>query len=258
MSTRLRVEVGDKVMIGGFIVTGSVSKSVVLRGMGPSLTGSGISPDQVLADPVLELRSSNGSLITLNDNWKESPQRSQIENTLFQPPSDREAVIIATLSPGAYTAILSGKNQTTGIGLVEVYANDGTVTDSQLANISARGFVMTQDNVMIGGFVIGGNNNSTRVVIRGMGPSLVDSGLSNVLADPTVELHDANGLLLISNDDWQDDAISAAQLTTNGLAPKNPKESAIFTTLPPGSFTAILAGNGPGTGIGLIEIYNLN
>jgi hypothetical protein len=258
MSTRLRVEGGDKVMIGGFIITGNVAKSVVIRGMGPSLTDLGIAADKVLADPVLELRSSNGSLITQNDNWKESPQRAQIEGTTFQPTNDLEAVILATLQPGAYTAILSGNNQTTGIGVVEMYANDQVITDAQLANISTRGFVMTQDDVMIGGFILGGNNNSTRVAIRGVGPSLVNSGLSNVLADPLLELHDANGVLMISNDDWQDDPASAGQLTAMGLAPEDPKESAIFTTLPAGAFTAILAGKDPGTGIGLIEIYNLN
>jgi hypothetical protein len=258
MSTRLRVEAGDKVMIGGFIITGNVPKAVVIRGIGPSLTESGIAADKVLADPVLELRSSNGSLITRNDNWKESPQRAQIEGTVFQPTNDLEAVVLATLEPGAYTAVLSGNNQTTGIGVVEMYANDQVITDAQLANISTRGFVMTQDDVMIGGFIVGGNSTSTRVAIRGMGPSLLNSGLSNVLADPLLELHDANGALIISNDNWQDDAASAGQLTANGLAPQDSKESGIFMTLPPGAFTAILAGKDRGTGIGLIEIYNLN
>ena len=164
---------------------------------------------------------------------------------------------MATLPPGNYTAILTGKNQTTGIGLVEVYDN-GPAVDSTLANISTRGFVMTADNVMIGGFMLGGNNNPTRIAIRGLGPSLAQYfGANNVLADPTLELHNANGTLMISNDNWQDDLVSAAALSTNGLALPNMKEAGIFTTLPPGAFTAILAGNPPGTGIGLIEIYNL-
>ena len=243
-------------MIGGFIITGNASKPVVLRGMGPSLTSSNVPADQVLLDPVLELRGANGSLILQNDNWVDSPQRSQFEGTAFQPTDDREAVIVATLQTGAYTALLTGKDQTTGIGLVEVYDNSQT-TDSTLANISTRGFVMIQDNVMIGGFMLGGNANNTRIAIRGMGPSLTSSGLSNVLTDPTLELRNGNGTLLTSNDNWQDDPASAAELTANGLAPTNNLESGIFTTLPPGSFTAILAGNAPGTGIGLVEIYNL-
>jgi hypothetical protein len=242
-------------MIGGFIVTGNASKPVVLRGLGPSLAASGIPATALLNDPVLELRGANGSLIMKNDNWKDD-QRSLIEGTAFQPANDHESVIVATLPVGAYTAILSGKNQTAGIGLVEVYDNDQTV-DSTLANISARGFVQTGDNVMIGGFTLGGNPASTRVAVRGVGPSLTGFGLSNVLADPTLELHNANGTVMISNDDWTDDPAAAGQLTANGLALTDPKESGIFATLPPGSFTAILAGKSGGTGIGLVEIYNL-
>jgi hypothetical protein len=255
ISTRLRVDIGDKVMIGGFIVTGNASKPVVLRGLGPSLAASGIPATAVLADPVLELRGATGSLIMKNDNWKDD-QRSLIEGTTFQPTDDHESVIVATLPVDAYTAILSGKNQTTGIGLVEIYDNDQTV-DSTLANISTRGFVQTGDNVMIGGFTLGGNPASTRIAVRGVGPSLTGFGLSNVLADPTLELHNANGTVMISNDDWTDDATSAALLTANGLGLTDPKESGIFTTLPPGPFTAILAGKSGGTGIGLVEIYNL-
>ena len=242
-------------MIGGFIITGNADKPVVLRGMGPSLTSSNIPADQVLADPVLELRSANGALTLRNDNWKDD-QRSLIEGTVFQPTDDRESVIVATLPPGNYTAILTGKDQTSGIGLVEVYDNSAA-SDSTLANISTRGFVQIQDNVMIGGFMLGGNNPA-RIAVRGLGPSLSQFvGSSNVLADPTLELHNGNGALLISNDNWQDDPLQAAALTAAGLAPTNPKEAGIFTTLPPGAFTAILAGQSPGTGIGLIEIYNL-
>jgi hypothetical protein len=243
-------------MIAGFIITGNASKPVVLRGMGPSLVNSGIPPASVLNDPVLELRGPDGAVIAQNDNWKDSLQRSQIEGGPFQPTDDREAVILATLAPGNYTAILKGAGQTTGVGLVEVYDNDRSV-DSALANISTRGFVQTQENVMIGGFMLGGDPTSTDVAIRGRGPSLTSSGLSNVLADPTLELHNSNGALLIANDDWQDDQASAKQLTDNGLALQDPKESGIFTTLPPGAFTAILAGKNGDTGIGLVEIYNL-
>jgi hypothetical protein len=243
-------------MIGGFIITGNANKPVVLRGMGPSLVNSGVPAATVLNDPVLELHGSNGSLIMRNDNWKESPQRAQIEGTIFQPTDDREAVILATLQPGAYTAILTGSGQTTGIGLVEIYDNDQTA-DSVLANISTRGFIQTADNVMCGGFILGGNPNNTRIALRGIGPSLSQFGLSNVLADPTLALHNANGTVMISNDNWTDDPVSAAQLTANGLALQNPNESGIFTTLPPGQFTAILAGKNGGVGIGLVEIYNL-
>jgi len=241
-------------MIGGFIITGTASKPVVLRGIGPSLLGQGLS--DLLIDPVLELRGPNGTLIRRNDNWKDD-QRSLIEGTPFQPSDDRESVIVETLAPAAYTAILTGKNETTGVGLVEVYDND-QAADAQLANISTRGFVEAGDNVMIGGFILEDNSASPRIALRGIGPSLSQFGLSNLLADPTIELHDDNGALLIANDNWQDDPVSAAQLTANGLAPVDPKESGIFTTLPPGAYTAILAGKNGGIGLGLIEIYNLH
>jgi hypothetical protein len=165
-------------------------------------------------------------------------------------------VIVATLPPAAYTVILKGTGQTTGIGLVEVYDKDPAM-DSSLANISTRGFVQTGNAVMIAGFMLGGNNSPSRIAIRGLGPSLRSFGLSNLLADPTLEMHDANGTVMISNDNWTDDPVMAAELTANGLAPEDPHESGIFASLPPGQFTVILSGKNGGTGIALVEIYNL-
>jgi N-acetylneuraminic acid mutarotase len=257
ISTRLRVDVGDRVGIGGFIIHGNVSKTVVLRGMGPSLVSSGVPAASVLADPFLELHGPDGTFITSNDNWKNSPQRSQIEGTVFQPTDEREAVIVATLAPGAYTAVMGGVARTSGIGLIEVYDAVPQV-DCDLANISSRSFVGTGDNVMIGGFILSGSNTSTRIVVRALGPSLAAFGLTNLLADPTIELHNSNGTILVANDDWQSDATSAAALTANGLAPSNAKEAAIFIpSMLPGQFTAIVAGKNGTTGIGLVEIYNL-
>jgi hypothetical protein len=257
ISTRLRVETGDKVMIGGFIITGNAPKNVAVRGIGPSLAAFGIS--DALADPILELRAANGALLFQNDDWQEDPAQAAQLTTLGLALQDlRESGIVATLQPSAsYTAILAGKNGGTGIGLVEIY-DTNQASDSQLANISTRGFVQTDDNVMIGGFILGGSSNNTGIVVRGIGPSLAQFGLSNVLADPTLELHDGNGALLISNDDWQEDPVQAAQLSAHGLAPQDPKESGIFAPLPPGAFTAILAGKNGGTGIGLVEIYNVH
>lgn len=253
ISTRLRVETGDNVMIAGFIITGGAPKKVIIRGIGPSLSNFGL--NDVLSDPALELRGSGGWLAS-NDNWKDG-QRSQIEGTPFEPNDDRESALVATLPPSAYTAILSGQNQTAGVALVELYDDDGPASDSALANISTRGFVRAGENVMIGGFILGSASGNTNVVIRGLGPSLSQVGLTNVLADPTVELHDGNGVLSASNDNWMDDPVSAAQLTASGLAPQAPNESGIFTSLPPGAYTAILAGKNDGVGIGLVEIYSL-
>jgi hypothetical protein len=210
----------------------------------------------VLNDPALELHGPDGALITMNDNWKEGAQRSQIEGTPFQPTDDRESVILATLPPANYTVILRGTGQTTGVGIVEIYDNDPN-TPSVLANISTRGFVHVGDNVMIGGFSLGGNPANTRMAVRGIGPSLGQYGLSNLLADPTLQLHDANGTIMLTNDNWTDDPVVVSELTANGLALHDPKESGIFASLPPGQFTAILAGKNGGIGVGLVEVYNL-
>jgi hypothetical protein len=241
-------------MIGGFIITGNAPKKVAIRGMGPVLGGFGIT--DFLADPFLELRSSSGALLQSNDNWKDT-QQAEIEGIGLAPNDNREAVIVTTLTPGSYTALLTGKAGTSGVGVVEVYdVNPGVA--SQLANISTRGFVQGGNNVLIAGFILGGNNTANdRLAIRGLGPSLSQFGLNPVVADPTLELHDSNGATLITNDDWESDSVSAANLILFNLAPSNPKESAIFTSLPAGAFTAIIAGKNGGTGIAIVEIYNL-
>jgi hypothetical protein len=249
----MRVETGDRLMIGGFIITGNVPKKVVIRALGPSLAGFGIT--DFLADPTLELRSSSGGLLQQNDNWKDT-QRTEIEATGLQPSDDRESALVTTLVPGNYTALLTGKGGTTGVGTVEVY-DANIAADSELANLSTRGFVQTGNDVMIAGFTLGKGSNPTDIAIRGIGPSLTNVGLSNVLADPTLELRNSNGTLLISNDDWQSDPVSAGKLTAHGLGLSNSKESGIYTTMPPGQYTAIIAGKSGGTGIGLIEIYRV-
>jgi photosystem II stability/assembly factor-like uncharacterized protein len=253
ISTRARVETGGGVLIGGFIISGSVPKRVAVRGIGPSLSNFGLS--DVLADPTLELRGASGVALAQNDNWQnDTAQAAELAALGLALNNSNESALIATLNPGAYTAILAGKNGGTGVGVVEVYDVNQSV-DAELANISTRGFVQAGGNVMIGGFILGGSN--TQLVLRGMGPSLGQFGLSPVLADPTLELHDGNGVLLIANDDWQSDPTSAAQLSAHGLAPQDPKESGIFTSLPAGAFTTILAGKNGGAGLGLVEIYNV-
>jgi hypothetical protein len=253
ISTRLRVETGDRRAIGGFIITGPGPKKVAIRGIGPSLANFGLS--DVLADPTIELRDETGSLVAQNDNWHDnSAQAAQLKALGLGPPHPNESALVATLEPGAYTALLAGKDQTSGIALVELYDADAAAP-SRLANISTRGFVTGGDNVMIAGFILG-SGYSTSVGVRGMGPSLTQFGLSNVLKDPTLELRDSNGSILRANDNWQDDPYSAAQLSANGLAPQDSQESGIFATLAPGAFTAILAGKDGGIGLGLVEVYN--
>jgi hypothetical protein len=241
-------------MIGGFIITGNVPKKIIIRGMGPSLSTFGIS--NFLADPFLQLRGSNGALLQQNDNWKDD-QRPEIEGGPFQPTNDSEAVIVATLNPGSYTALLTGKGGTTGIGVVEIY--DGNIApSSQLANISTRGYVQNGNSVMIGGFSLGGGSGPTDMAVRALGPSLSSFGLANVMADPTLEMHNSNGTIMVSNDDWLDDSVSAAKLTSKGLGLTNNKESGIYMPLvQPNQFTAVLAGKNGGIGIAVVEVYSI-
>jgi glucose/arabinose dehydrogenase len=250
ISTRVRVENGDNAMIGGLIISGNASKKVILRAIGPSLTQSGIS--DALADPVLELHGPDGALLTTNDNWKES-QETEIAATGVAPSDERESAIVQTLAPAGYTALVRGKNGATGVALVEAYDLD-QAADSRLGNISTRGLVQGGDNVMIGGFIIGGGSASSDVLLRGIGPSLSGSGVTAPLPDPVLVLRDSSGTVVAVNDDWKSSQEQEIQAT--GLAPTNERESAILATLAPGSYTAVLSGAGD-TGIGLVEVYHL-
>jgi hypothetical protein len=240
-------------MIGGFIITGNTPKRVLMRALGPSLASFGIT--NFVSDPLLQLRSQSGALLMQNDNWKDS-QRAEIEATGLAPADDREAVIIATLTPGQYTGLLTNKLGTPGIGTFELY-DLNFAADSELANISTRGIVGTGSNVMIAGFSLGNSPNPANLAVRARGPSLKNF-FSNVLADPTLELRDANGALVTSNDNWEDDPVSAALLTANGLALSDPNESGLFLAgIAPGQYSAIVAGKNGGTGIGLVEFYKV-
>lgn len=236
-------------MIGGFIITGHAAKKVIVRGIGPSLTGI----SAVLPDPVLELHGPDGSVILTNDNWRDL-QESQIQESQIAPTNDLESAIMATLLPANYTVVLRGVNATTGIGLVEMYDLDAA-SDSKLANISTRGFVETGGDVMIGGFILGNGAANEKVIVRAIGPSL--TGIPDVLADPALDLYDGNGTLLISNDNWKDDASEAAEIIATGMPPQNDLEAAIVITLPPGAYTAIVEGKDGGTGVALAELYHL-
>ena len=224
-----------------------------MRGVGPSLVGAGLT--DVIEDPTLQLFGSGGH-IAFNDDWKDL-QQSDIEDTTLQPTDDREPAIIATLDPAPYTAIVSGKNGQTGVGLLDIYDLNAPA-GSRLANLSTRGFVFTQDNVMIGGFILGGTNmQPAKVVVRAIGPSLGSAGISNPLSNPTLELFDGNGQSVGFNDNWQDDATQATELQSLNIAPTADAESAIVATLPPGPYTAVVAGQSGAIGVGLIELYDV-
>jgi len=207
----------------------------------------------VLADPALEIHNQSGAVIASNSAWQSS-QKAEIEATGLAPTNDAEAAVRLTLAPGSYTAVMSGEAGAAGIGLVELY-DLNSVSNSRLANISTRGFVGMEDNVMIGGLIIGGSTGFAKVIVRAIGPSLQSLGVSNALADPTLELHDSNGAIVAFNDNWQD--TQAVEVQATALAPSNTREAATVAYLIPGDYTAIVRGNGGQTGVGLIEAYCL-
>jgi DNA-binding beta-propeller fold protein YncE len=248
IATRMSVQTGDNVLIAGFIVTGpsGSTKKVLIRGMGPSLAQFGV--PGTLSDPFLELHEPDGSVVS-NDNWQQG-DTSQIPNG-FAPSDPRESVIVATLAPGNYSAVLKGAHGETGVGLAEVYDLD-SASAAQLANISTRGFVNTGDNVMIGGFIVGGTE-PTKILVRAIGPSLA-SFVPGALSATTLELHDANGAV-ISNEGWRN--TQEADIIATTIPPSNDNEAAILATLVPGNYTAVVRGRNNTTGIGLVEAYNL-
>jgi hypothetical protein len=246
ISTRMSVGTGENALIGGFIITGTQAKKVIVRAIGPSLPVSG-----VLADPILELHDSNDLTIATNDNWQDSPDRQAIIDSTLPPSDDLESAIIMTLDPAPYTAVVRGVGDTNGVGLVEIYDLDATV-DSKLANISTRGLVQTEDNVMIGGVIILGVN-PTPTLVRAIGASLP---VSDALQDPTLELHNSDGATIAANDNWRSD--NEAEIIATTLAPTNDAESAILAALVPGAYTAIVRGANGTTGVALAEAYQLD
>ena len=269
ISTRSLVQIGEHVMIGGFIVHGSGPKRVIIRAIGPELTQYGI-PD-ALANPTLELHNGSGALIASNDNWQTTilggiitaSQVSDIQNSGHAPTAASESAIIANLQPGNYTAIVRGVNNTVGVALVEVYdLNPGA--SSNLGNISTRSFVQTAEHVMIGGFIVQGTGPK-RVIIRAIGPELTQYGITDALANPTLELHNGNGALVATNDDWQTTILGGiitsnqvGDIQNSGHPPTAASESAIVANLQPGNYTAIVHGVNNTAGVALVEVYDLN
>lgn len=267
ISSRAFVQTGDNVVIGGFIVQGADAKRVVIRAIGPELTQYGV--PNALANPTLELHDSTGALIASNDNWMTtiiggiitSDQVAAMRASGYAPDDARESAMIVNLPPGNYTAIVRGVNNTIGVALVEVY-DLSPAPNSILENISTRSFVQTGDNVMIGGVIVQGTE-PRRVIVRAIGPDLTQYGVPNALADPTLELHDATGALIASNDNWQHTIIGGIitspqveQIRNSGYAPGSPSESAVIATLPPGNYTAIVRGVNNTTGVALVEVYD--
>jgi hypothetical protein len=233
------------VLIAGFTITGTQPKKIMLRALGPLLPVL-----ENLADPTLELHDSTGATVAANDNWRDT-QQDEVKGTTIPPANDYESSIVKSLSPGAYTAVVAGKGATTGVGVVEVYDLDLTV-DSKLANISTRGRVDQGDNVLIAGTIVVGSG-STTVLFRALGPS---TGIANALQDPTLELHNGQGGIVATNDNWQDTQEDAIKQTT--IPPSNPKESAILQSLSPGAYTVVVKGKNNTTGVAVVDAYQLD
>ncbi len=252
LSTRVSVQAGDGVAIAGFIISGSSSKQVLIRGLGASLSNFGIV--NPLQDPTLDLHDSTGNTIATNDNWQIATNAEQIP-AAFQPADSREPAILATLPPGSFTAVLRGKNGGSGVGLIEM-DDLSTGAGSKLTNVSTRGFVGTGENVMIGGFILSGGNKERQILVRALGPTLAQApfNITGNLTDPTLMLIDANGTVVASNDDWKSSQQNEIQATN--LAPPNDREAAILTTLPTGNFTAIVSGKNGETGIALVDVFH--
>jgi hypothetical protein len=250
LSTRGIVQTGDDVLIGGFIVPGLAPKKVLLRAIGPSLANFGVSG--TLGDPTLSLFNGSGAQIGFNDDWMTSPDKQAIIDTA-PPANDKESAIIATLAPGNYTAKVAGAGSATGVALVELY-DLNSFSSSTLANIATRGRINEGENVLIAGYIVGGYKPQ-RVVVRAIGPSLTQVGVAGALGDPVLDLHNAQGTIIISNNDWQDS--QKQELIDTTIPPSDPKESALVVDLTPGNYTAVVSGVGGSTGVGLAEVYNI-
>ena len=256
LSTRALVGTDDNVLIGGFIVQGSEPATVILRAIGFSIAALGV--ENALSDPTITLYDSNQQQIATNDDWAFTGATAETVGSYhLDPPNSRESALYLTLQPGAYTVVVQSYSDRTsppqtGLGLVELY--DLQTSGGRAGNISSRGQVLGGDNILIGGFIIGGTDPKT-ITARAIGPSLGAAGVASPLPDPMLELRDSNGDLLQSNDDWQAGA-NAAEISSAGLAPTNPKESAVLATLNPGAYTVLVSGVGGATGTGLVEIYD--
>lgn len=256
LSTRALIGTGQNVLIAGFIVEGSQPATFIVRGLGYSLRAVGIT--QPLRDPTIKIYNENNAVVASNDDWFTAANAQTIASYRLDPPNSIESAVYVTLSPGSYTAVMQGfsnstQTASTGIGIIELY--DLHLNPSRAGNISSRAQVLTGQNVLIAGFIVGGTQ-SKQVVVRAIGPSLAPLGIANPLADPTLELRNANGALVQSNNNWQQQNPNAQTISNRGLAPDQPRESALLAALSPGSYTAIVRGVANDTGTALVEVYD--
>ena len=256
ISTRGVVQTGNNVIIGGFIVTGSNPKRVIVRALGPTLAQPPFNVPGTLANPVVYLYNSSNVLVDSNDDWVSASNAQAISASGFAPPKSKESAILRTLNPGNYTAIVRGAGNTSGVALMEVYDLDDNGA-TKFTNISTRGFVQTGNNVMISGVIVHGSGMQT-LLVRALGPTLgaAPFNVPNALQDPFLDLRDANGNIIATNDNWK--STQQADITATNLAPPRDAESAILVSLPPANYTAIVTGVNNSSGNALVEAYAVN
>ncbi len=255
ISTRLKIETGDSVGIAGFVVQGTGNKQVLIRALGPTLTAAGVTG--VLADPFVDLYDASGQIIASNDNWDQTANIQAWHTSLgLTLPQASESVISISLAPGAYTAVVRGVANTTGVALVEVYDCDLAAPCSPI-NIATRGIVRSGAAVMIAGFVVQGTVPK-QVLLRVVGPTLTSFGVPNVLTDPQMDVYNSASTKIFSNNDWQTQtAQGVADVIATGKAPTDPREPALVLNLNPGAYTVIVSGVGGMEGNALVEVYDL-
>jgi glucuronoarabinoxylan endo-1,4-beta-xylanase len=257
ISTRSPVAAGDSVQIGGFVIEGTSPKQVLVRAAGPVLGDRYQVPDS-LADPVITLHDqATGAQVATNDNWDAALAPVFTACSAFSwTPGSKDAALVATLAPGAYTAVVRSATEATGVALVEIYETPGGPADSKLVNLSSRTLARIGADVQIAGFYIGGSTART-VLIRASGPALARvAGLSGTLADPIIELRDpATNRLLATTDNW--DALAGTHFASAGAFAWRPdsRDAALLVTLDPGSYTAIVRDRNGGSGLALVEVY---
>lgn len=249
ISTRMKVGLDEDVLIGGFIITGSEPKRLILRAIGPSLAAGGVGG--AMEDPVLELYDGSGEPVRHNDDWQDSDQAGEIAATGVAPTSPRESAMVVTLQPGSYTAVVRGWENTEGVGLVEAYVLDSG--SAELVNLSTRGRIGVGEEALIGGLIVTGTAGK-HVIIRALGPSL--GSVAGTLADPMLEVRDGAGNLVGENNNWADGG-QRDEINASGVPPTHGLESAMIATLAPGNYTAIVRGVNDGSGVGLVEIFDL-
>jgi hypothetical protein len=256
ISTRAIAGTGDGVQIAGFVIGGSAPHTVLVRATGPTLQSS-FGVTGVLADPVLELRDqATGAVVDTNDDWDGSLAPTFRATGAFGwPTGSKDAALVATLSPGAYSAIVHGSGGTTGVALVEVYDVDPR-PDSPLLNLSTRSLVSTGDAVQIAGFAIAGETAKT-VVLRAAGPTLRKAfQLSSALGDPVIELRrQGSATVLAASDNWNSELATHFASVGAFAWPEESKDAAIATTLEPGEYTVVVRGVSATAAIALVEVY---